>query len=67
VVQTWFESALRFLHTGSMLKIQNLIDAAKCYETVRQMHWPAGISCPHWVSQEVTKRGRDETPPERPR
>jgi transposase-like protein len=50
-----------------MLKIQNLIDAAKCYETVRQMRWPEGVTCPHCASQEVTKRGRDETQPARQR
>lgn len=66
-MQRWFEFALRSLHTEGMLKIQNLIDTAKCYETVRQMRWPAGIACPHCTSQEVTKRGRDDTQPQRQR
>ena len=50
-----------------MLKIQNLIDTAKCYETVRQLRWSHGVTCPHCASQKVTKRGRDETQPERQR
>jgi transposase-like protein len=50
-----------------MLKIQNLIDAAKCYETVRQLRWPEGVTCPECGSSQVTKRGRDETQPERQR
>ena len=61
------EFAFPSLHTDGMLKIQNLIDTAKCYETVRQMRWPRGVSCPHCGSQQVTKRGRDDTQPERQR
>lgn len=43
-----------------MVNIQNLIDDAKCYETVRQMRWSAGIRCPHCDSEEINKRGLDE-------
>ena len=56
------EFALPPLRTDGMLKLQNLTDAAKCYETVRQMRWPAGVACPHCTAQEVTKRGRDVNP-----
>src|SRR5437773_4074923 len=50
-----------------MLNIQKLIDDAKCYETVRQMRWPEGVTCPRCSSREITKQGRDETEPHRQR
>jgi transposase-like protein len=62
-----FEFAVPSRHTDDMLKIQNLIDTAKCYETVRQLRWAQGVTCPHCVAQGVTKRGRDETQPDRQR
>ncbi len=40
-----------------MLNIQMLIDDAKCYEVVRALRWPAGVRCPHCVSERVSKRG----------
>ena len=30
-----------------MLKIQNLIEDLKCFETVRSRRWPDGVTCPH--------------------
>ena len=48
-----------------MLNIQKLIDAAKCYETVRALRWPAGVRCAHCDSPQVTKQGRDTTQPPR--
>jgi transposase len=48
-----------------MLNIQNLIDDIKCFETVRQMRWPDGVTCPHCESPQVTKQGHDETQPAR--
>ena len=30
-----------------MLNILNLIDDARCFETVRAMRWPQGVTCPH--------------------
>src|SRR3954451_23734097 len=50
-----------------MVNIQDLIDDAKCYETVRSMRWPDGVSCPHCSSAAVTKDGRDATRPNRQR
>ena len=50
-----------------MLNIQNLIDDSKCYDTVRQMRWPEGVSCPRCGSQGITKEGRDDTQHERQR
>ena len=40
-----------------MLKIQDLIDDAKCYATVRELRWPNGVKCPHCGSVHITKRG----------
>ena len=48
-----------------MLNIQNLIDDAKCYETVRDLRWPEGVRCAHCDSAQVTKQGRDTTQPDR--
>ncbi len=48
-----------------MLNIQNLIDDAKCYDTIRALRWPDGVRCAHCHSAAVTKQGRDTTQPER--
>lgn len=48
-----------------MLNLQQLIDEAKCYETVRELRWPAGVRCAHCDSRQVTKQGWDTTPPHR--
>ena len=48
-----------------MLNLQNLIDDAKCYETVRELRWPAGVRCAHCDSPQVTKQGRDTTQSQR--
>src|SRR3954452_16220786 len=50
-----------------MLDIQNLIDDRKCFETVRQIRWPDGVTCPHCTSPRVTGQGHDETQPARQR
>jgi transposase-like protein len=50
-----------------MINIQNLIDDAKCYETVREMRWPEGVKCPHCDSKSIIKRGRDDQQRERQR
>jgi transposase-like protein len=44
-----------------MVNIRDLIDHAKCYETVRSMRWPGGVICPHCSSDSVIKDGKDET------
>ena len=33
-----------------MLNIRNLIDDAKCFETVRALRWPEGVRCVHCAS-----------------
>jgi transposase-like protein len=40
-----------------MLNIQDLIDDAKCFATVRELRWPEGVKCPHCGSSHVIKRG----------
>lgn len=50
-----------------MLKLDSLIDDAKCYETVRQMRWPEGVKCVRCNSAKVIKRGRDERQADRQR
>ena len=44
------------------IKIQNLIDDEKCYETVRDIRWKDNkILCPHCESNAIIKRGKDDT------
>ena len=50
-----------------MLKIDNLIDDAKCYESVRQMRWPAGVRCVWCKSEDSKRRGRQQRQRERQR
>ena len=50
-----------------MLNLVNLIDDAKCYETVRQIRWSQGVNCPKCEGNAIIKRGKDETQPERQR
>jgi transposase-like protein len=50
-----------------MINIRDLIDDAKCYQTVRSMRWPDGVTCPHCSSASVIRDGRDDTEPHRQR
>lgn len=50
-----------------MVNIRDLIDEAKCFETVRTMRWPDGVTCPHCASDRIFKNGRDEAQPHRQR
>ena len=49
------------------LNIKNLIDDVQCYQTVRELRWPDGVSCPACESHHVIKRGFDDTEPARQR
>ncbi len=49
------------------LTLLPLIDDQKCFESVRQLRWPTGVTCLHCDSQQVAKRGWDETQPCRQR
>jgi transposase-like protein len=44
-----------------ILNILNPIGDVKCFETVRQMRRPDGVTCPHCASPRITKQGRDES------
>ena len=33
------------------VNIMNLIDEAQCYQTVRELRWPDGITCPSCQSK----------------
>jgi transposase-like protein len=50
-----------------MVNIQNLIDDAKCFQTIRDMRWPDLVICPHCSAETVIKDGRDDTQPDRQR
>jgi transposase-like protein len=45
------------------IRIHDLVDDERCYETVRRLRWPAGVRCAHCESDEVIKRGRDDSDP----
>ena len=49
------------------VNITKLIDDVQCYQTVRELRWPDGVTCPSCESQEVIKRGFDDTEPARQR
>ena len=50
-----------------MIRIQALMDVAKCFATVRALRWPDGVRCPGCGWMEASKDGRDETQPQRQR
>jgi len=49
------------------VNIKNLIDEVQCYQTVRELRWPDGITCSSCQSKQVIKRGFDDTTPARQR
>jgi transposase-like protein len=50
-----------------MVHIRDLIDDAKCFQTVRAMRWPDRVICPKCSSEAVIKDGHDDTQPHRQR
>ena len=55
------------LRDGLLVKIDALIDDAKCFDTVRNIRWPDGVCCPNCGSSEVIRHGHDQTQPTRQR
>jgi len=55
------------LFAGQLVRIEGLIDDAKCFETVRNVRWPKGVHCTRCGSTDVIKHGHNETQPERQR
>ena len=49
------------------VNITNLVDDVQCYQAVRELRWPDGITCPSCESNQVIKRGFDDTEPARQR
>ncbi len=47
-----------------MMKRYDLLDNDKCYERIRQIRWPDGVSCPRCTSDNITRQGKDESQPE---
>jgi transposase-like protein len=43
------------------INLTTLLDDAKCYRIIRQTRWPNGVCCPQCESQDVIKRGKDDT------
>ena len=43
------------------VNIKNLVDDAQCYQTIRVLRWPDGVTCPSCESMQVIKRGFDDT------
>lgn len=43
------------------ISIQRLVDDSKCYEMVRELRWPDGVTCPHCGDGKVVKNGHDTT------
>jgi transposase-like protein len=41
----------------SILSIKHLVSEAQCYETIRQLRWQEGVSCPHCDSRDTIRRG----------
>ncbi len=50
-----------------LVHIGNLIDEAKCFETVRHLRWPDGVTCPHCDSHDIARDGLDDSRPDRQR
>ncbi|MGE3536247.1 MAG: transposase [Candidatus Tectimicrobiota bacterium] len=42
------------------VNIKNLVDEAQCYQTIRELRWPDGITCSSCESKQVIKRGFDD-------
>src|SRR3954463_5049105 len=47
--------------------LSSLIDAARCFELVRQHRWPEGVRYPRCEGASVARHGRDEVQPHRQR
>jgi transposase-like protein len=49
------------------VNIKKLVDNRQCYQTVRELRWPDGVTYPSCASKQVIKRGCDDTEPARQR
>jgi transposase-like protein len=49
------------------VNIKRLMDDVQCYQTIRELRGPDGMTCPSCQSTQVIKRGFDDTEPARQR
>jgi transposase-like protein len=42
-----------------LITIKQLVNEAHCYDTIRQLRWAAGVTCPHCDSGDTIRRGYD--------
>lgn len=42
------------------VNIKNLIDDHQCYDTVRELRWPEGRTCPFCETHRVIRKGFDD-------
>jgi transposase-like protein len=42
------------------ININNLIDEAQCYRTIREIRWNEGVRCPKCQSDKIVKNGHDD-------
>ena len=47
------------------VNIKDLIDDAQCYDTVRELRWPEGRTCPCCDSKRVIRKGFNKKEPAR--
>jgi transposase-like protein len=45
--------------TVMLIQLHKLLDVAQCYDTLRSVRWPTGVSCPHCSATTVVKNGKD--------
>ncbi len=57
----------KFSASAGLVKIQDLLNDAKCFEAARKVRWQEGVLCPHCEGKHVIKLGRDETQEHRQR
>jgi len=50
-----------------MVRLRQLIDDDKGYETIRHLRWPDGVQSPYCQLRDLKKRGRVDTQPARQR
>jgi len=46
-----------------LVRIHQLVDDKKCFETIRNLRWPCGVHCPRCTSNKVIKHGSKKKQP----
>lgn len=42
---------------NTIITLTNLLSESQCYNELRELRWPAGITCPHCHSKKIIKKG----------